>query len=323
MKYRTLGKTNIQISEVGLGAWGIGGGLWQGSKDDESLRTLRVALEQGITFIDTALAYGNGHSERLIGEVLKEWKGKVSVATKIPPKNRTWPAKPGTALADAFPADYIIACTHESLKNLQVDQIDLQQFHVWSDEWTNQAEWFDTITKLKEEGTIKYFGVSINDHQPTNGTQLVQSGKVETVQVIYNIFDQSPEDLLFPVCQKNNVGVIVRVPLDEGGLTGSITPEMTFPESDFRNRYFREERKKEVQKRVQRLQAILDGDMAKSLPEVALRFCLSHPAVSTIIPGMRTESHVLSNCKISDGRALPSHILGELKKHRWVRDFYH
>ena len=322
MKYRVLGNTGINVSEIGYGAWGIGGALWQGSKDDESMLALHSAIDHGVNFVDTALVYGDGHSESLIAKLLKSRKEHISVATKIPPKNGRWPARAGTKLRDAFPHDYIIKCTEQSLKNLQLESIDIQQFHVWSDEWVGDSEWSDAIGKLKLEGKVRHFGVSINDHEPENALKLAASGKVDTFQVIYNIFDQSPEEKLFPYCQAHKIGIIVRVPLDEGALTGSVTPASTFPEGDFRERYFRDERKQQVSDRISKLRPYL-GTEASSLAELALRFVITNPAVSTVIPGMRTTMNVEANCKISDGRMLSKNLMQELKKHRWDRNFYH
>ena len=321
MKYRRLGSTGIEVSEIGYGAWGIGGALWQGSKDDESIQALHRAIDLGLNFIDTALAYGEGHSERLIGGVLKQRKERVSVATKIPPKNGKWPARRGIPLRDCFPYDYVIQSTEQSLRNLNVDAIDIQQFHVWNDEWIEDSEWSDAVSKLKDQGKIRHFGVSINDHEPENALRLGATGKVDTFQVIYNIFDQSPEEKLFPFCEQNKIGIIVRVPLDEGGLTGSITPVSTFPEGDFRVAYFRDERKQQVVEHVSKLKPLL-GTEAQSVAELALRFTLSHPAVSTVIPGMRTVKNVEANCKVSDGRVVSRKMLAELRNHRWQRNFY-
>jgi aryl-alcohol dehydrogenase-like predicted oxidoreductase len=322
VKYRVLGNTGINVSEIGYGAWGIGGALWQGSQDDESMRALHKAIDLGVNFVDTALVYGDGHSEGLIAKLLKARKEHISVATKIPPKNGRWPARAGTKLRDAFPHDYIIKCTEQSLQNLQLDSIDVQQFHVWSDEWIDDSEWSDAIGKLKSEGKIRHFGVSINDHEPENALKLAASGKVDTFQVIYNIFDQSPEEKLFPYCLAHKIGIIVRVPLDEGSLTGSVTPDSTFPEGDFRARYFRDDRRQQVTDRVSQLRPFL-GPEASSLAELALRFVITNPAVSTVIPGMRTVRNVEGNCKISDGRLLSEKMIRELRKHRWDRNFYH
>jgi aryl-alcohol dehydrogenase-like predicted oxidoreductase len=322
MKYRTFGKTGINVSEIGYGAWGIGGAMWQGATDGESMRALHKAIDLGGNFVDTALVYGDGHSEGLVGRLVKERKERIYVATKVPPKNGQWPAPKGVDLNETFPHDYIIKKTEQSLKNLNLDFVDIQQFHVWDDEWTDQAEWSDAISKLKEEGKIRHFGVSINDHQPENALKLAATGKVDTFQVIYNIFDQSPEDKLFPFCQEKNIGVIVRVPLDEGGLGGGVTADTVFPAGDFRNNYFKGDRKQQIVDRVAKLMQISASE-AKSIAELALRYTLSHPAVSTVIPGMRSMKNVEANCGLSDGRLLSAKLLSELKKHRWVRDFYH
>ena len=322
MKYRPFGKTGTNVSEIGYGAWGIGGAMWQGATDEESMRALHKAIDMGVNFIDTALVYGDGHSEGLVGRLVKERQERIYVSTKVPPRNGQWPARKGVDLNETFPHDYIIKKTEQSLKNLNLDFVDIQQFHVWDDEWTDQAEWSDAISRLKEEGKIRHFGVSINDHQPENALKLAASGKVDTFQVIYNIFDQSPEDKLFPFCLEKNIGVIVRVPLDEGGLGGSITAETVFPAGDFRNNYFKGNRKQEIVDRVAKLMQISSAE-ARTIAELALRFTLSHPAVSTVIPGMRSMKNVEANCGLSDGRLLSVKLLAELKNHRWVRDFYH
>lgn len=321
MHYRALGRTGLNVSEIGFGAWGIGKRSWVGADDDESIRALHRAIDLGCNFIDTALAYGDGHSERLVGEVVRARSETVHVATKIPPKNRIWPARPGTPVAEAFPADHVIACTERSLANLGLDAIDVQQFHVWSDEWVGEGDWLDAVRKLKEQGKIRYFGISINDHEPRNALRLIETGVVDTVQVIYNMFDQSPEDELLPACEKHNVGVIVRVPFDEGGLTGRVTPETTFPEGDFRESYFRGDRKKEVYERVRRIASDL-GIGLEDMPEAALRYVLSHPAVSTVIPGMRSVRNVERNMAVGDGKGLPEELAAKVKPHRWVRNFY-
>ncbi|MCK8485664.1 aldo/keto reductase [Paenibacillus sp. MBLB2552] len=324
MNYRTLGRTGLRISEIGYGAWGIGKSGWIGASDDESLQALRRSIELGLNFIDTALGYGDGHSEKLVGQVVREQaaKGKdIYVATKIPPKNGQWPARAGVSADETFTAEHVIACTERSLGHLGLETIDVQQFHVWSDEWVGQGSWLEGVQKLKEQGKIRHFGVSINDHQPENAIKLIETGVVDTVQVIYNIFDQSPEDHLLPACEKHNVGVIVRVALDEGGLTGKVTPDTTFDEGDFRNHYFRGDRKQEVFDRVQKIAADL-GVSLEEMPEIALRYVLSHPAVSTVIPGMRTVRNVERNMPVGDGRGLSVEQVAKLKSHRWIRNFY-
>ncbi|QHT58806.1 aldo/keto reductase [Paenibacillus lycopersici] len=321
MNYRTLGKTGLNISEIGYGAWGIGKSSWIGASDDESLQALNRSIELGLNFIDTALAYGDGHSERLVGQAVKAHSQPIYVATKIPPKNGKWPAPSGISPDDAFPAEHIIACTERSLSNLGLETIDVQQLHVWSDEWVGRGSWLEAVQQLKEQGKIRNFGVSINDHQASNAIKLIETGVVDTVQVIYNIFDQSPEDGLLQACEKHNVGVIVRVALDEGGLTGRITPDSTFDANDFRGSYFRGDRKREVYDRVQAIASDL-GIAVHEMAETALRYVLSSPAVSTVIPGMRTVSNVERNMRVGDGQGLSQEKLSKLKGHRWDRNFY-
>src|ERR1700722_15956670 len=320
MNHRILGKTGINVSEIGYGAWGIGKSGWIGASDDESIKALHRSIDLGLNLIDTALAYGNGHSESLVGRVVKERSETIYVATKIPPKNGQWPAQSGVPVTKTFPADHVIASTEQSLKNLGSQTIDVQQFHVWSDEWIDQGDWLEAVQKLKQEGKIKNFGVSINDFQPENAIKLIETGVVDSVQVIYNIFEQSPEDKLFPACERHQVGVIVRVALDEGGLTGKITPDTTFAAGDFRSRYFQGDRKQQVYTRVQKIASDL-GITLDQMAETALRYVLSHKAVSTVIPGMRTVGNVERNCQVGDGHGLPGEQLEKLKTHCWLRNF--
>jgi aryl-alcohol dehydrogenase-like predicted oxidoreductase len=318
MRYRPLGLTGIEVSEIGYGAWGIGGKQWLGGTDDESVAALRRAFELGLNFIDTALAYGDGHSERLVGAIAP---ATVSIATKIPPKNLLWPARPGIGITEVFPYDYIIRSTEESLRNLKRESIDLQQLHVWNPDWIDNDEWRRAFEDLKKSGKVKSVGVSINAHKPDSALDLVRTGLIDAVQVIYNIFDQSPEAYLFPLCLEKKVGVLARVPLDEGALTGSITETTTFEPGDFRDGYFRGDRKKQVAQHVEALQRDLDG-VKGSLPEIALRFCLSNMAVSTVIPGMRTLRSVEANCAVPDLGPLPLDVLAILKQHAWDKNFY-
>ena len=321
MRCRVLGRTGFSVSEVGFGAWGIGGKMWLGARDSESLAALRRAFDLGLNFIDTALAYGDGHSETLVGKAVREHGGKIYVATKVPPKNYLWPARPGIGIDKVFPYDYIVRSTERSLKNLGLETVDLQQLHVWNPEWTDREEWRRAADDLKLAGKVRAFGISINDHEPDSALEVLKTGLIDTVQVIYNIFDQTPEENLFPLCQALNVGVLARVPLDEGGLTGAITPETTFPAGDWREDYFRGDRKRQVAERVAALRRDLEG-LEGTLAEIALRFCLSHTAVSTVIPGMRRRETVESSCAASDMGPLPDKVLGVLKRHAWRRNFY-
>ncbi len=292
--------------------------MWLGGADDQSIAALQRAIELGLNFIDTALVYGEGHSERLVGKIAP---ASVSIATKVPPKNFRWPAVPGVAIEDVFPYDYILKCTDESLKNLGRDHIDLLQLHVWNPEWIDSDIWRRAFEDLKKSGKVRFVGVSINDHQPDTAIDLIRTGLIDTVQVIYNIFDQSPEGRLFPLCKELGIGVLARVPLDEGSLTGTITEQTAFEPGDFRERYFKGDRKKQVVEHVTALQHDLEG-IDGTLPQIALRFCLSDLAVSTVIPGMRTVRNVESNCAASDAGTLPLDVQAILKRHAWDRNFY-
>jgi aryl-alcohol dehydrogenase-like predicted oxidoreductase len=319
VNYRTLGKTGFAVSEIGYGAWGIGGKQWLGGADDESVEALNLAIDRGLTFIDTALAYGDGHSEKLVGQVVRARSERIYVATKVPPKNRLWPARPGVGIEQVFPYHYIVGCTEQSLRNLKLDAIDLQQLHVWNPEWIERDEWKRAIETLKTSGKVRAFGVSVNDHRPHTALSIVRTGLIDCVQVIYNIFDQSPEKELFPLCQEHNVGVIARVPLDEGALTGRVDENTTFPAGDFREYYFRGDHKKQVVEHVRPLQHDL-GD--RDLPATALRFCITHPAVSTVIPGMRTIRHAEANCALSQAGPLDAETLAIVRRHAWEKNFY-
>jgi aryl-alcohol dehydrogenase-like predicted oxidoreductase len=322
MKLRRLGRTGLEVSEIGYGAWGIGGGMWVGARDDDSLRALHRACDLGVNFFDTALDYGRGHSEALVGRLVRERRETVYVATKIPPRNHVWPAAAGVPVTEVFTPAHIRSCAEKSLGHLGLDHVDLLQLHVWRDEYLDQAQdWQEALGALKKEGKARFVGISINDHDPRSALRAVASGLFDTVQVIYNIFDQGPEAELFPSCLEHDVGVLARVPFDEGGLTGDITPETTFPEHDWRNRYFAGERKAQVQARAEALKGLL-GSEARTLPELALRFCLSHEAVSTVIPGMRRVASVEANAAVSDGRRLSPALRERLRGHAWPRNFY-
>lgn len=321
MQYRRLGKTGWQISEVGFGAWGIGGSMWIGAQDQESLSALHASIDAGLNVIDTALVYGDGHSEALVGQVVRSRKERLYVASKVPPKNQHWPALPGDTVETTFPPSHIIDCTERSLKHLKLDCIDLQQLHVWRDEWLEDQRWLEALLKLKAQGKIRAIGVSINDHEPDSALRLVASGLIDAVQVIYNIFDQAPNHALLHACLTHDVGVLARCPFDEGGLTGKITSDTVFPAGDWRNDYFKGDRKAQVAAHVAPLKPLL-GPEAATLPELALRYCLAHPAVSTVIPGMRTQANVRANCAWSDGRRLSQGLLKTLEAHAWDRNFY-
>ena len=321
MQLRSLGRTGLKVSEVGYGAWGIGGALWVGARDDESLRALNRAVDRGVNFIDTALGYGMGHSEGLVGRLVQERSETIYIATKVPPKDLVWPAQRGVPVSKSYPAEHIVACCEQSLRNLGTDHVDVLQLHTWRDEYLDEDGWKDALLGLKRSGKARFVGISVNDHDPASALRAVASGLFDTAQIIYNIFDQSPEAEFFPACIARGVGVLARVPFDEGGLTGAITPESRFPKGDFRNHYFAGDRKRQVFERATALKGELDGE-ARTLPELALRFCLSHDAVSTVIPGMRRVSSVEANVGVSDGRRLSPALRERLRRHTWPRNFY-
>ncbi len=316
MRSRRLGRTGLAVSEIGHGLWGMGS--WSGSTDEESLRALQRSLELGCTFFDSAWAYGDGRSDRLLGELIRRNPGApIVAASKVPPVNLRWPASPEDRLEDAFPRDHVFDSVGRIRDALGVDCVDLIQLHVWDDSWTADHGWIDTVADLKARGMIRWFGLSLNRWEPWNGLLAVRSGAVDAVQVIYNVFDQAPEDELFPLCRELDVGVIARVPLDEGSLAGTMTKDTRFPAGDWRAGYFGPENLAQTLKRVERLKALVPPGM--TLPELALRFILQNADVSTTIAGMRKEAHVRQNAAVSDGVRLPDDLMAALRPQRWDR----
>jgi aryl-alcohol dehydrogenase-like predicted oxidoreductase len=316
MKYRTFGRLGWQVSEVGYGMWGLAG--WTGG-DDQQIRTaLRLAVELGCNFFDTALAYGEGLSERILGELVRDHPDRrLFLASKIPPKNRCWPSRRGFALADVFPSDHIRSSVETSLENLGLSSLDLIQFHVWEDDWADDPRWQQTVADLKREGLVRSVGVSINRWEPWNALGTLRTGLIDAVQVIYNIFDQAPEDELFPACRERKVAVIARVPFDEGSLTGMLSLESCWPEGDWRNSYFVPKNLKASVERAEQLRPLVPA--GSTMPEIALRFILSNPDVSIVIAGMRRPVHVRSNMAASDASPLAADLLAQLRPHRWDR----
>jgi aryl-alcohol dehydrogenase-like predicted oxidoreductase len=312
MKYRELGKTGIRISEIGFGGWGIGG--WGATDDAEATRALRRAYDLGVTFYDTALGYGDGHSEELIGKALKSERDKVVIASKIPPQTERWPVKATDPIESTFSAGWIIRCTEQTLRNLGSDYVDVQQLHAWTDAYTHRTEWLEAFLKLKQQGKIRAFGVSANDWDPYGPVNLARSGLVDSVQVIYNLFEQRPAEQLLPAALEGGTGIIVRVPFEEGLLTGALRPGYRFPEGDWRADWLTPDRLAEAAVRTDALRPFLASDRP-TLPVLALKFCLSHPAVSTVIPGMRRALHVEANVAASDGKLLDGNTLEQLKAH--------
>ncbi len=316
MQYRKVGGAGWKVSEVGYGMWGMAG--WTGSEEKEVNEALDNAVEMGCNFFDTAWAYGNGMSEMILNKTIKRHPGKkLYVATKIPPKNRKWPSRSHFTLEEVFPSDYIIEYTEKSLKNLGVDRIDIQQFHVWEDSWAQRDEWKEAASRLKQQGKVEAWGISVNRWEPDNSLETLRTGLIDAVQVIYNIFDQAPEDNLFPLCREKNIAVIARVPFDEGTLTGTFTKETTFPKNDWRATYFVPENLNSSVDHADALRPLIPSGM--TMAEMAIRFILSNPDVATTIPGMRKIKNVVSNLACSDGKGLSKSLLAELKKHRWDR----
>ena len=317
MHTRPFGRLRWPVSEIGYGLWGVGG--WTGSNDDESIASIERAIELGCTLFDTALAYGMGKSEKLLGQVLARHRDRqIFVATKVPPKNMKWPALSSYELGDVFPADYIRQTTETSLRNLGLECVDLQQLHVWTDAWAHDDRWARAVDDLKREGLIRAFGISINRWEPGSVLIALRTGLIDSVQTVYNVFDQEPEDELFPLCRELGVATIARVPFDEGSLTGALTPDMRWPDGDWRNLYFTPEKLRETLRRVALVRE--DVPAALTLPELALQHILSNPDVTTVIPGMRRVKHVENSLAVA-GRRLSPELLERLKRHRWKRDY--
>jgi aryl-alcohol dehydrogenase-like predicted oxidoreductase len=318
VRHRRFGRLGWSVSEVGYGMWGMGG--WTGSEDAESLASLDKAVALGCNFFDTAFAYGDGRSERLLGETIRRHRGqRLYAATKVPPKDRHWPGLATTAPGDVFPYDHVVGMTETSARNLGVERIDLQQLHVWSDAWVEDDGWRRAAEDLKRRGLVEGFSISVNRWEPTNVLEAMRTGLVDAVQVVYNVFDQAPEDELFPACEKAQVAVIARVPFDEGSLTGALGLDSKWPPGDWRNLYFTPDHLRETLSRVEKLRPLVPR--GSTLPDLALRFVLHHPAVCTTIPGMRRARHVEANLAAGDAPPLARELVQALRAHRWERDW--
>ncbi len=316
MKYRKFGRTKWQVSEIGYGMWGMGG--WTASDDLQSAKSLDLAVERGVNFFDTAWGYGEGHSEQLLGDLVRRHPGnKLYTASKIPPKNFSWPAKREYAFEDSYPYNHIIEYTDKTLTNLKLEQIDLMQFHTWDDHWATKDEWKRAVEDLKKAGKIDAMGISINRWEPENVIEALHTNLIDAVQGIYNIFDQAPEDVLLPLCRKLDIAFIARVPFDEGTLTGNISKETTFPEEDWRSTYFVPENLIASAEKADALRPVVPNGM--TMAEMALRFILENEDICTTIPGMRKERNVIANTATSDGTKLSKDLVQELRNHRWDR----
>jgi aryl-alcohol dehydrogenase-like predicted oxidoreductase len=315
MQKRSAKRLAEPVSVVGYGMWGLAG--WKGTDDAEVQRALDLAVASGVTFFDTAFAYGDGRSEAILGDLVRRHATRLFTASKIPPKNRTWPAPAGASLDDAFPPEYIREYVDRTLANLKLESLDLMQFHVWQDAWARDDRWHRTMLDLRKEGKIRAVGISLNRWEPWNGMAAVRTGAVDAVQVVYNIFDQNPEDELFPLCREMGVAIIARVPFDEGSLAGQLSRDRVFPEGDFRRGYFNAENTAATMDRIEKLAKDLPAGM--SLPEMALRFVLSNPDVTTVIPGMRRTQSVAANIAAEKAGPLDPALMTTLRAHRWDR----
>jgi aryl-alcohol dehydrogenase-like predicted oxidoreductase len=322
MRLRSFGSTGVPVSEIGFGAWAIGGG-WGEQRDEESIAALHRALDLGVNFVDTAAGYGNGRSERIVGRVLKErGDASVYVATKTPPQPGAWPPSPYDRHEERYPESYLRASVEERLRHLGTERLDLLQLHTWTRAWNRDPKPFEVLRRMKQEGKIRHVGVSTPEQDQNAVIDLMRGGWVDAVQVIYNIFEQEPAAELLPVARETNTAVIVRVVFDEGVLTGKYTRESRFPADDFRSRYFAGDRLERAVTRVETIRAELEGT-GLTLPQVAIQFALANPAVSTVIAGIRNVAQAEANCAVSDKAALPDDLIERLRRHYWLRGVWY
>lgn len=317
---RRFGRMGWEVTEIGFGAWAIGG--WWGDQDDnESLHALRRYLDMGGNFIDTAQAYGNGHSERLIGQIIKDRGDRVYVATKLPPKNGEWSPPSYTPHTKSFPAAYIREGVETSLKNLGTEAIDVYQLHTWCETWNTADEIFETLGQLKQEGKILAAGISTTESYPECVIPALKTGVIDALQIIFNLFEQHPRETILPLCKELGVGVIIRVPYDEGALTGKYKGNETFPSDDFRSIYFRGDNLKATVQRVELIRAWAEENMpGMPMAELALRWVLSHGDLDVVIPGIRNVRQAELNTAPSDGKHFTPGQLRELKRFAWRRN---
>jgi len=320
IKKRPLGRTGLFVSEIGFGGWGIGKDVWKQTSDGESMRALRQALDRGINYFDTALSYGGGHSEKLIGRLARASKQDIIISTKIPPKNKCRFAEGIPPLSEAFPPQWIVRCVEQSLRNLSVGCLTIEKFHTWTDEWLADALWPEvaqTLERLKKEGKIRFFGVSIRNGNPQSALKLAASGLADEIQAVFNIFEPDAADALLPLCRRKGVALVARSPFDEGALTGELTPQTKFEPGDFRRQYFEGIRLLEAWRRARLIATSANGHKARDLAAIALKFCLSFPGIATVIPGMRKVRHVIQNTSFADGHYYTKKELGVFTPHRW------
>ncbi|TWU60301.1 General stress protein 69 [Rubripirellula tenax] len=325
MHTRPLGTDGPQVSEIGFGAWAIGGG-WGDQDDTTSIRALNTAIDRGVNFIDTAAGYGDGHSERLIAEVIKTRKESVMVATKTPPAPGPWPPSPYCRWQDRYSAAYLRDNIHQRLTNLGTDRLDLLQLHTWTRAWNDDPQPLLVLRQMREEGKIGLIGVSTPEQDQSSVIQLMRDGLVDVIQIIYNLFQQEPVAQILPVAAETGTGVIVRVALDEGALAGKYAADHVFPEDDFRSRYFAGDRMRRTVDRVDKIREdakTFGIDQEYSLADVALKFALARPEVSTVIAGMRSVAQVEQNTRTSRLRDLSEDMLLQLRRHHWHRGVWY
>ncbi len=321
MKYRKFGKSASEVSEIGFGAWAIGGS-WGEQSDKDSLEALGTALENGVNFIDTAAGYGDGKSERIIGEFLKSRSEKVQVCTKTPPAPGKWPPSPYCKIEERYSEKYLRENVEERLKNLQVESLDVLLLHTWTRAWNDNPSALKILQQMKSEGIIKQIGISTPEHDQNCVIQLMRDGMVDVLQVIYNIFEQEPAAQLLPVALETGTGIIVRVAFDEGVLTGKYRGNESFGPGDFRSNYFAGDRLERGVRRTEKIKKEF-GESGYSMPQLALKFAMSHEAVSTVIPGIRNRNQALQNTAVSDLPELSNEILQKLREHSWNRGFWY
>ena len=320
MKHRAFGRTGRTVSALGVGMWGMGGGVggWTGADDRQSMAVLQAAVDAGVTFFDSALVYGYGHTDRLLGELVRANPGReLFVASKVPPKNREWPARPGDRIRDVFPPDHLRASVEGILRQMKADSLDLLQFHVWQDEWADDPGWQRAVEDLRREGLARHVGISVNRREPANVLRTLRTGLIDAVQVVDNVFDQAPEDELFPLCQELGIPVIARVPLDEGSLAGTLTLDSRWPDGDWRNTYFGPANLAATIPRAEALRPLVPE--GQTMAQLALRFILTSPDVTTVIPGTRRPEHLAANVAAAAAGPLSPEQLTALRAHRWDR----
>jgi aryl-alcohol dehydrogenase-like predicted oxidoreductase len=321
MKFRKLGRTGLNVSEIGFGAWAIGGS-WGPQSEADSVAALNRALDLGVNLIDTAAGYGDGKSERIIAAVLKDRRESIVVATKTPPTDGPWPPSPYCEAAVRYPEKYLRENVEQRLRNLATDRLDILQLHTWTRAWNSNPTPFEVLRAMKKEGKIRFVGISTPEHDQNSVIELMRDGWVDVVQVIYNIFEQEPAAELLPVAQETGTGIIVRVVFDEGSLTGKWTRDTKFPEGDFRRSYFEGDRLTRSVVRAAKVATAVEGT-GYTLPQAAIKFALAHPAVGTVIPGMRNVQQAEANCGVSDLPGMTPELQRDLHAHNWRRAFWY